>query len=165
MTREELVRNVVGYEELYTVDIFGNVINKITKKELVQHYNKFGYANVMLYKDGKQKQHKVHRLIAEAFIPNPNNKPHVNHIDGDKAHNVVWNLEWATPKENNVHASDTGLIRTARRVMVVETGEVFNSLGSCARAIGGNAGDISRCLHDKGTHTHKGYHFREVESC
>lgn len=163
MTREDNVRNVVGYEGLYKVDIFGNVTRVKDGKEMSQQVNKFGYANVSLCKNGKQKQHKVHRVIAEAFIPNPFNKSQVNHKDGNKLNNVVWNLEWATPKENNVHASDKGLIKTARKVMVVETGEVFCSLGSCARRINGNAGDISRCLDGRGSKTHKGYHFDEVK--
>lgn len=162
MTREELNRDIVGYEDIYTIDIFGNVIRKKDGKEVPQQKNKFGYMNVSLYKDGKQRQYKVHRLIAQAFILNPQNKEQVNHIDGDKTHNVVWNLEWVTSKENNVHASDIGLIRISQKVMIVETGEVFNSLGSCARKISGNTGDISRCLHSRGTKTHKGYHFERV---
>lgn len=162
MTREDIERAVKGYEDIYRVDIFGNVTRVKDGTEAPQHISRFGYANVMLYKNGKQKQHKVHRLIAEAFIPNPYNKPQVNHLDGNKAHNVVWNLEWSTAKENNIHASDTGLIHTAKKVMVVETGEVFNSLGSCARAIGGNAGNISRCLNTDKSNTHKGLHFEWV---
>lgn len=162
MTREELIRDVIGYEGIYTIDIFGNVFRVKDGKEMLQQRNQFGYMNVSLSKDGKQKQHKIHRLIAQAFILNPQNKEQVNHIDGDKTHNVVWNLEWVTSKENNIHASDTGLVRKARKVRIVETGEIFNSLGSCARAINGNTGDISRCIHSKGTKTHKGYTFEEV---
>lgn len=162
MTREELIRDVIGYEGIYTIDIFGNVFRVKDGKEMLQQRNQFGYMNVSLCKDGKQKQHKIHRLIAQAFILNPQNKEQVNHIDGDKTHNVVWNLEWVTSKENNIHASDTGLVRKARKVRIVETGEIFNSLGSCARAINGNTGDISRCIHSKGTKTHKGYTFEEV---
>lgn len=162
MTREVITRDINGYEGLYSIDIFGNVINLKSNREVKQQKNKFGYMNVSLYKDKEQKQYKVHRLIAETFIPNPQNKEQVNHIDGIKTHNVVWNLEWVTSKENNVHASNIGLIRIAQKVMIVETGEVFNSLGSCARKIGGNVGDISRCLHSRGTKTHKGYHFERV---
>lgn len=162
MTREELTRNVVGYEGLYSIDIFGNVMRLCDNKEVKQYINQYGYANVALSKNGKQKQHKVHRLIASAFIPNPQGKEQVNHIDGIKNHNVVWNLEWVTSKENNIHASNVGLVKISQKVKIVETGEVFNSLGSCARKINGNAGDISRCLHSKGTKTHKGFHFEKV---
>ena len=162
MTREVITRDIVGYEGLYSIDIFGNVINLKNNREVKQQKNKFGYMCVSLYKDKKQKQYRVHRLIAETFISNPQNKEQVNHIDGDKTHNVVWNLEWVTAKENNIHASDTGLVHKARKVKIVETGEIFNSLGSCARAIGGNVGDISRCIHSRGSKTHKGYTFEEV---
>lgn len=74
MTREVITRDIVGYEGLYTIDIFGNVINLKNNREVKQQKNKFGYMNVSLYKDKKQKQYKVHRLIAETFIPNPRNK-------------------------------------------------------------------------------------------
>ena len=163
MTREELTRYVVGYEGLYTVDIFGNIIRTQDKKIMSHQTNKQGYKCVSLSKDGVQKQYKVHRLIAEAFIPNPQNKPQINHIDGDKAHNTVWNLEWSTPKENTIHASDTGLVHHARKIMIVETGQRFKSMGSCARAINGSVGDISRCLRSDGRETHKGFHFKEIK--
>ena len=89
----DIVRDVVGYEGLYTIDIFGNVIRVKDNKEMSQQINKFGYANVSLCKDGKQKSFRVHRLIAQAFIPNPQNKEQVNHIDGNKLNNYVDNLE------------------------------------------------------------------------
>ena len=163
MSREELTRYVVGYEGLYTVDIFGNIIRVRDKKTMLHQTNKQGYKCVSLSKGGVQKQYKVHRLIAEAFIPNPQNKPQINHIDGDKAHNTVWNLEWSTPKENTIHASDTGLVHNARKIMIAETGQRFESMGSCARAINGNVGAISRCLRLDGRKTHKGFHFKEIK--
>ena len=74
MTREVITRDIVGYEGLYTIDIFGNVINLKNNREVKQQKNKFGYMCVSLYKDKKQKQYRVHRLIAETFISNPQNK-------------------------------------------------------------------------------------------
>ena len=158
-----MTREVVGYEGLYFVDEYGDITNAKTGRIMKRHINRFGYANVSLTKNGKQSQHKVHRIVAEAFIANPEGKKTVNHIDGNKLNNYVGNLEWATYKENNVHASNMGLMGTAKRVKIVETNEIFNSVGSCARKIGGDTADIMRCLHGK-TKTHKGYHFAEVSA-
>lgn len=72
----------------------------------------YRYDQVTYQEGGKQKHETVHRLMAEAFIPNPENKPQVNHIDGDPSNNSIDNLEWVTAKENIQHAYETGLIRT-----------------------------------------------------
>lgn len=75
--------------------------------------NKSNYYKVRIwYKDGTSKEHFVHRLIASAYIPNPENKPIVNHIDGNKFNNSATNLEWVTAKENTQHALQMGLIKT-----------------------------------------------------
>lgn len=77
----------------------------------VQHIydNSCGYMIVTLCHEGVRKNKRVHRLLAEAFIPNPSNKAHINHIDGVKLNNSLDNLEWATPKENTNHAIKMGL--------------------------------------------------------
>lgn len=69
--------------------------------------NTSGYASVRL----PDKNHLIHRLVAEAFIPNPDNKPQVNHKDGNKRNNNAWNLEWVTHKENMKHAGESGLLK------------------------------------------------------
>lgn len=71
--------------------------------------NKYGYLRVNLHKGGKPHFFNVHRLVALAFIPNPDNKPMVNHKDGNKINNDVSNLEWCTALENSKHATATGL--------------------------------------------------------
>jgi hypothetical protein len=86
------------------------------KGRLLVNMNDRGYMQVSLGR-GKNQSAKIHRLVALAFIPNPENKITVNHIDGNKSNNHVSNLEWATYKENNNHAQRTGLWkpRTALR--------------------------------------------------
>ena len=99
---------IVDYEGYYiTTD--GRVWSEKSKKFLSQFPHKNGYLLCDLYHDGKRKQHKIHRLVALTFIPNPENKPQVNHIDGNKANNHIDNLEWASAKENTKHAWDSGL--------------------------------------------------------
>lgn len=99
---------------LFEVNDIGEVYRiKSGRKELavqVKTGRNGRYRVVSAMIDGKQKQFYVHRLIAEAFIPNPDNKPEVNHIDGNPANNRVENLEWATRSENANHAYRTGLI-------------------------------------------------------
>lgn len=75
--------------------------NKVSKKRT---FNKGGYPQIRIRLDGKERQYSVHRLVAEAFIPNPDNKPQVNHIDGNKQNPSADNLEWVTAKENVRHA-------------------------------------------------------------
>ena len=160
MTNESIQRDVAGYEGLYTVDIFGNVF-RADGKELTQTKNQFGYMNVSLRKDGKQKQHKVHRLVAQAFIPNPLNKEQVNHIDGDKTHNTVWNLEWNTCKENINHAVKTGKFTNFVAIRIVETGQEFINITECAREIKGDIADIYSCAIGK-RKSYRGLHFERI---
>jgi hypothetical protein len=76
-------------------------------KDIQTHMN--GYKYVNLSKDNKNYTHRIHRLVAEAFIPNTENKPDVNHMDTDKGNNLPHNLEWATKKENTKHLIKNGL--------------------------------------------------------
>ena len=105
----EIWKDVDGYEGLYQVSDLGRVKGKdIKAKNLCQ-----GYHHVGLWKNNEVKSMKVHRLVALAFIPNPENKPCINHKDGNKLNNHVNNLEWCTYSENLKHAYDTGLMKAA----------------------------------------------------
>lgn len=99
---------VKGFEN-YLVSSLGNVktINGKLKKVVYDSKNDYGY--VELWKNNKGKKFRIHRLVAETFIPNTLGKEQVNHIDGDKKNNCVSNLEWVTPKENIRHAIENDL--------------------------------------------------------
>lgn len=104
----EIWVSVKGYDGLYQVSNLGR-IRRIHGKVLSPKPGKLGYKIVALHMNGYAKKYLVHRLVAEAFIPNTDNKPYVNHIDGDKSNNVVTNLEWVTPSENSKHSYATKL--------------------------------------------------------
>lgn len=104
------MREIKGYEGLYMISKNGRIFGLKRRKWLSVCTNNKGYVIAVLCKDGKAKSFYCHRLVALTFIPNPKNKPQVNHIDGDKTNNIVTNLEWCTSSENIKHASDTGLM-------------------------------------------------------
>ena len=144
---------VKGYEELYEVSDTGEVrsvdrvLSVTNQKErlfkgrvLLQTMNKqVQYKQVSLWKENKGTSYYVHRLVAEAFIPNPESKPEVNHIDGNRQNNHISNLEWVTSGENSLHASKIGLRVYTNRLTKDEfldclydviNGESYQSLSS-----------------------------------
>lgn len=120
----EIWKPIVGYEGIYEVSNLGRVksleriipqgkrIMSIHEKILKYISNKktINYIDYVVYLTNKKK-HKIHRLVAEAFIPNPENKPFINHIDHNPLNNVFTNLEWCTQKENMEHASKCGRMK------------------------------------------------------
>lgn len=94
--------------ENYLISNLGNVKTVNGKPKKIVYDNK-GYGRVELWKNNKGRKFRVHRLVAEAFIPNPLGKEQVNHIDGNKKNNCVSNLEWVSPKENIRHAIENNL--------------------------------------------------------
>ena len=114
-----------GYEGLYKINKQGKIISlpryrcrgKVKRATLINN----GYLIVNLCKNNKSKNYLLHRLVAETFIPNPENKPDINHIDGNKKNNCVNNLEWCTKSENMQHAVKTGLfVPTKFKILVGE---------------------------------------------
>lgn len=161
----------------YYVSDDGRVFNS-KNKEKAQRINKDGYLKVDLYRNGNRTTERVNRLVATAFIPNPENKPDVNHKDGNKLNNHYSNLEWVTKSENMKHAYQTGLAkahptygmrghknpnagRKGFSIQIVETGETYDNAAKCARAIGGDDRRISDCITGK-QKSHRGYHFKRV---
>lgn len=97
--KKEVWKPVVGYEGLYEVSNLGRVFGIKRNRIKTLTLDKKGYQNVLLSKDGKGKRHRLHKLVAQVFIPNPENKTEVHHIDFGKS-NVVTNLMWVTPDEH-----------------------------------------------------------------
>ncbi len=115
---EEIWKDILGYEEKYQVSNYGNIkalsrkVNtkgcsvRIIKERILKIYKGYRYQVVYL---GRRNSKSVHKLVALAFVPNPHNKPQINHIDGNKQNNNADNLEWCTQSENQLHAYKIGL--------------------------------------------------------
>lgn len=185
-------RDVIGYEGRYQVSSLGRVktiahtlfdsagrYRRFPDKILsliYGHNPKYGYAHVSLNKDGQSKRIWVHRLVASAFIANPNNLPQVNHKDGNKRNNKVENLEWCSCADNLKHALNMGLRPDRRwtkghgmiRVEVISPdGEslVFESVDTAAKYIGYKyPSHFSRDLHERHGRCINGFSARRLDN-
>ena len=97
---EKIWKPIIGYENLYKINNYGEVLSLRSNKILKPNNNGIGYFIIQLCKNGKRKNYLIHRLVAEHFLDNPNNLPEVNHKDEDKSNNFVNNLEWCKHKYN-----------------------------------------------------------------
>lgn len=174
----EIWKDVKGYEGLYKVSNKGNVysvprvtkVGRATRNDggylLKQHTEATGYLTVCL-SDGRgdRRPKKVHRLVMEAFVPNPNGYPCVNHKDEDKTNNTLENLEWCSIAYNNnygTHQQRSAKSRinnpkNSHVVMCVETGVIYPSTREASRQTGIDQSQIWHCLKAqwrvaKGTH-------------
>lgn len=105
----EIWQDIEGYEGLYKVSNLGRVMSIKSNIVLSNEITKKGYCRVALYNKKFKKKILVHRLVAKSFVPNPYNKPFINHKDADKSNNIFNNLEWCTQSENERHAWDNEL--------------------------------------------------------
>ena len=104
VNKKEFWKPIKEHENMYSISNFGGVRNLKTGKKLNPYIHRCGYLRVRLYKENTKKTFYVHRLVAETFIPNPNNKPQVNHKNGIKTDNRAENLEWCDNSQNQLHA-------------------------------------------------------------
>lgn len=191
----EIWKDAIGFDGVYQVSSLGRVRScdrviyyKNSKlsgaKSKIEHgkimsqcISNSGYYILRLRKDGERKCFYTHRLIAQAFIPNPENKSQVNHIDGNRLNNCVDNLEWVTMSENVLHAYRTGLNYGLRgdlsphkvEVLQFEKDGTFVMRWSCmaeaARAIGGcKEGIYDVCKGRLGKKTYKGYVWKYADA-
>ena len=154
-----------GYDGIYSVSTLGRVRNNDTlyiKKQSISRDNLYWHVALQNKYTKKTDLERVHRLVAKAFIPNPENKKYVNHIDGNKLNNRIDNLEWVTNKENLQANFDTGLVK-AKPIRVIETGDVFISISECARHMDTRTGEICAVLLGK-RKSFRGLTFEYVET-
>ena len=177
MIMDEVWKAVPGYEGLYEVSTRGKV--RGVKREYVDtlgrhrilpemllrcRLDRNGYIRVTLSKDSVGTGWLVHRLVALAFIPNPENKPHINHIDGNKGNPAADNLEWCTASENNTHRCRVlGYYngQQKRPVVCTDTGAEYESIHAAAVALDLNAGCILQVCRGRYSHT-GGLHFEFI---
>ena len=161
----EIWKDIPNFE-LYQVSSLGRIRNKVTGF-IRKNVNSFGlYETIILFNNGKQRLFLVHRLVAKVFIPNPENKKEVNHIDGNKKNNRVENLEWTTRQENALHSVRNGLqtkeqlakavkcMNKATRKVVLQIKDKkviarYNGLRQACRENNFSHGLISECVSGK----------------
>ena len=157
----EKMKDVKDYEGLYAITRDGKVWSYKSKKFLKPGLIRDGYHRVNLCKNGKKKNYLIHRLVAEAFIPNPDNLPQVNHKDEDKSNNCVDNLEWCSAKYNANYGTRTE--RISKPVYCVELNKVFDGARQAARELGLDNSNIIKCCKGK-LKTVGGFHWRYAET-
>ena len=144
---------IFGEYEIYEDGkVYSFKTNKFLKHSIKQ------YISVDLYFNNKPRTYLIHRLIAEYFIPNVENKPFVNHIDGDKHNYKIENLQWVTAKENIQHAWKTGLCKRyyfGKNVVCNKTGKIYKNAKEAAIELGYKHKTLCNMLNPNFNHTNK----------
>ena len=180
-------KDIKGYEGFYQVSDCGNVrslerdvyysngaVHHLKEKILVPNLDRGGYQNVGLYKNGEIKKMRVHRLVAEAFLPNPENEPQINHKDEVKINNSVENLEWCTASYNinfgtrnvrmiqNRRSYKLGDSPSAKAVFCVELNKTFDCAKRAGEELGIDSSAIGKACKGK-LKTTGGFHWRYAD--
>ena len=168
MEQQEIWKDIEGFEGLYQISnlgrvyslggrIMGRMNNRYKNKpRFIKPHMRNGYSHACLKKDGKQYHLKIHRLVAMAFIPNPNNLPFINHKDENKTNNTVENLEWCTAKYNlNYGTHNERMIETKSNNPIKQIDKdgnviaIFRSSREVERNLGFNHHSITNCCKHK----------------
>lgn len=169
--KKEIWKDIPNYESVYKINNYGIIKNKKTNRIKKTHINNSGYERVVLSKNGEDKNYSVHRLVAQAFIPNPNNFSQVNHKDENKANNSVDNLEWCTPSYNCRYGNRIKKIaektkithkgkhysprtefqkgRNAKKIINITTNKIYNSMQEAYKETNVPTSNISMCCQKK----------------
>lgn len=179
----EYFRPIANYPR-YMISNFGNVLSFIKSKKgkVMKQTLRNNYLSVSLYNEQGERRLSIHRLVCEHFITNIDNKPVVNHIDGDRKNNLVTNLEWNTVSENTQHAYDNGLIETTqlmretrrknirtcidsnrKKVICINDGIIFKSIKEASEYYHIGADSIVRVCKHKCKATRQGLKFEYYE--
>lgn len=168
-------RDIQGYEGFYQVSNLGRVKsldrfdgfqNNVKGKILKKYISETGYERACLSKNNKTKKFQVHRLVATAFIPNPDNKPQVNHIDECRSNNNFENLEWCTAQYNSKYGSRPNKISALKSKPIISISSsglmrYFKSITAASKSLNVNFQNISSVI--KGRRKHAGgYYFKFV---
>ncbi len=164
LIKEVIINNLANY----TINENGEIHN-LKGKLICQWVDNVGYLQVKLRKDGKWHYKRVHRLVAEHFIPNPNNLPQVNHIDGNKTNNNVNNLEWIDNKNNTQHGYDNNLYHSKKRCITIEVYDkqwnyinTYKSIRETSEMLHINRKTLSRILFDNKENNYE-YNFKAID--
>lgn len=148
--RMKVIKDYPDYSITENGEIYSNKYKETRK--LKNHYTPQGYLRIGLCKNGKQKHFLVHDLVALTYIPNPDNKPFVNHKDEDKTNNRVDNLEWCTSKENNRHGTRLTRIAESNKIAILQLDKLgriikrWDSQTDAGRELGLDKRNINACL-------------------
>lgn len=177
---KEVWKDIPGYESLYQVSSLGNVrscehvcthpkskTGTCIRKSRILHQcdDTSGYYRVTIQVNKLRADYNVHRLVAEAFIPNPDNLISVNHKNGNKHDNSIDNLEWMSYSDNTRHAHKTGLNSHHISIKCIETSEIFSSLSDASKAFGCSYETMSAYIQGKRkSRILAKYHFSIIDS-